>query len=218
MKFLYSKQAGDEQICLQNEQFLHLKVRRAKLGERIDVRNLKDGQNYIYEITNLDKKGANLSLVFKHSVESEELNFNLGWAIIDTKVIEKTLPSLNEIGVGKLIFFYSDFSQKNFKIDKDRLERILISSCEQCGRNSIMQIEIYKNLDDVIKAYKDVALIDFGGVNFENYAQNEVLIIGPEGGFSQTEREKVSKKYSLNSKNILRSQTAILIVASKVLV
>ncbi|WP_172201966.1 16S rRNA (uracil(1498)-N(3))-methyltransferase [Campylobacter sp. RM16188] len=218
MKFLYSRQAGEEQICLQNEQFLHLKARRAKLGERIDVRNLKDGQNYIYEIVNLDRKSAELSLVFKHSLEDEELNFNLGWAIIDTKVIEKTLPSLNEIGVSKLIFFYSDFSQKNFKIDKDRLERILINSCEQCGRNSLMQIEIYKNLDEVLNSYKDIALVDFGGENFENYKQTELLIIGPEGGFSQIEREKTGKKYSLNSKNILRSQTAILSVAAKVLV
>lgn len=121
MKFLYSNEAGNERICLQNEQFLHLKVRRAKLGERIDVRNLKDGQNYIYEIANLDKKSAELSLVFKHSLESDAPNLSLAWAIVDTKAIEKTLPSLNEIGVGKLIFFYSDFSQKNFKIDKDRL-------------------------------------------------------------------------------------------------
>lgn len=218
MKFLYSKQAGEEQICLQNEQFLHLKARRVKLGERIDVRNLKDGQNYIYEIVNLDRKSAELSLVFKHSLEDEELKFGLGWAIIDTKVIEKTLPSLNEIGVSKLIFFYSDFSQKNFKIDKDRLERILINSCEQCGRNSLMQIEIYKNLDEVLNSYKDIALVDFGGENFENYRQSELLIIGPEGGFSQIEREKTGKKYSLNSKNILRSQTAILSVAAKVLV
>lgn len=217
MKFIYSKDAGGEQICLQNEQFLHLKARRASIGDRLDVRNLQDGQNYIYEIVSLDKRGANLSLVFKHSLESQSTNLSLAWAVVDPKIIEKTLPFLNEIGVFKLVFFYADFSQKNFKIDKDRIERILINSCEQCGRNSLMKIEIYQNLNDLMKAYGSVALIDFEGGNFENYLQKELLIIGPEGGFSQNERELVSKKYSLNCKNILRSQTAIVGVCAKIL-
>ena len=61
MKFLYSKEAKNERIRLEGEGFLHLKARRAKIGERIDVRNLTDGQNHIYEIINLDKKGAELN-------------------------------------------------------------------------------------------------------------------------------------------------------------
>ena len=43
MKFLYSKEAKNERIRLEGEGVLHLKARRAKIGERIDVRNLTDG-------------------------------------------------------------------------------------------------------------------------------------------------------------------------------
>lgn len=216
MKFLYSKDASSEKIAVEGEQFLHLKARRAKEGERIDVRNLKDGLNHIYEIVRLDKKSALLELVFSHSVEGGSSEFSVAWAVVDNKIIEKTLPFLNEMGVKKIIFFYADFSQRNFKIDQERLERILINSCEQCGRNDIMQIEIYKSLDEILSVYKDVALVDFGGENLANYG-SELLIIGAEGGFSQSERDKVAKKYGLNSKNILRSQTAILSVAAKIL-
>ena len=215
MKFLYSKEAKNEQIRLEGEAFLHLKARRAKLGERIDVRNLTDGQNHIYEIVNLDKRGAELNLIFSHDVEVQDSDLTLSWAVVDPKTVEKTLPSLNEMGVAKIIFFYAEFSQKNFKLDFSRLERILISSCEQCGRNDLMKFEI---LDELVKFYPNVALIDFDGENLDGYAGKEILAIGPEGGFSQSEREAVAKKYGLRAKNILRSQTAILGIAAKILI
>ena len=218
MKFLYSKEAKNERIRLEGEGFLHLKARRAKIGERIDVRNLTDGQNHIYEIINLDKKGAELNLIFSHDVEARNSDLALAWAIVDPKTIEKALPSLNEIGVAKIVFFYGEFSQKNFMLDFSRLERILISSCEQCGRNDLMKFEIYKSLDELVKFYQNVALIDFEGENLDGYAGKEILAIGPEGGFSRSEREAVAKKYGLKAKNILRSQTAILGVTAKILI
>lgn len=218
MKFLYSKEAKNEQIRLEGEAFLHLKARRAKLGERIDVRNLTDGQNHIYEIVNLDKRGAELNLIFSHDVEARSSDLALAWAIVDPKTIEKTLPSLNETGIAKVVFFYGEFSQKNFKLDFSRLERILINSCEQCGRNDLMKFEIYKSLDELVKFYPNVALIDFEGESLDGYAGKEILAIGPEGGFSQSEREVVAKKYGLRAKNILRSQTAILGIAAKILI
>lgn len=217
MKFLYSSEAKSETMEIENEQFLHLKARRAKVGERIDVRNLKDGQNHIYEIAEIGRKSARLNLIFSHSVENFSSDFMIGWAVVDSKIIEKTLPFLNEMGADKLVLFYAEFSQRNFKIDLDRLERILINSCEQCGRNSLMKIEIYKNLDELLKVYKKVALVDFDGIKIENYSGEELLLIGCEGGFTQSERDKISKKYGLNFKNILRSQTAILSVTAKIL-
>ena len=218
MKFLYSKEAKNERIRLEGEGFLHLKARRAKIGERIDVRNLTDGQNHIYEIINLDKRGAELNLIFSHDVEARNSDLTLAWAIVDPKTIEKALPSLNEIGIAKIVFFYGEFSQKNFELDFSRLERILISSCEQCGRNDLMKFEIYKSLDELVKFYPNVALIDFEGENLDDYAGKEILAIGPEGGFSRSEREAVAKKYGLKAKNILRSQTAILGVTAKILI
>ena len=157
-------------------------------------------------------------MIFSHDVEARNSDLTLAWAIVDPKTIEKTLPSLNEIGIAKIVFFYGEFSQKNFKLDFSRLERILISSCEQCGRNDLMKFEIYKSLDELVKFYPNVALIDFEGENLDGYAGKEILAIGPEGGFSRSEREAVAKKYGLKAKNILRSQTAILGVTAKILI
>ena len=81
-----------------------------------------------------------------------------------------------------------------------------------------MKFEIYKSLDELVKFYPNVALIDFDGENLDGYAGKEILAIGPEGGFSGSEREAVAKKYGLRAKNILRSQTAILGIAAKILI
>lgn len=218
MKFIYHIDAGSENIDISGDSFSHLKALRLSQGKRVDIRNLKDGYSYIYEIINMDRKRANLELVFKSLMPSVEHKFELAWAVVDASVIEKSLPSLNELGVGCLNLVYCEFSQRNIKLNLDRLERILIHSSEQCGRNSIMKIQIFDSIDELLKYKKNIALVDFGGESLSSYDENYTLFVGPEGGFSSSEREKVSKKYALNSLYILRSNSAIIGVASKVLI
>ena len=95
MVYFYDETAGNEQLKITNEQFSHLKARRLKAGERIDVRNLKDGFNYIYEIMEISRKEALCELIFKNSVIEKTPDFTVAWAVVENAVIEKTLPSLN---------------------------------------------------------------------------------------------------------------------------
>lgn len=215
MVFLYSKFSGEEFIEVDSEQFKHLKARRVNVGDRIDVRNLKDGYNYIYEIKNIDRKSASLELIFKHSILQNENLLSLAWAVVEPSVVEKTLPLLNELGVKNLYFVYTDFSQKNFKIDLERCERILINSSQQCGRNDIINVKIYENFDKFIAGFKSVSLIHFGGKNLNLANKDELFFIGPEGGFSDREISLVTNKYGLNIPYILKSNTAIVSVAAK---
>lgn len=216
MKFLYDIKAGQEQIKIENESFNHLKARRAKIGDTIELSNLNDGKIYLYEITEFSRKCAELKLVFASLNEQVKYDFSIAWAVIDPKTIEKTLPFLNELGVGKIIFVYTKFSQRNFKLDLAKFERICALSCEQCGRESMMKFEIYQSLDDFLNIYKNVALINFSKNTLENYS-NELLFIGPEGGFSSNEVKQFTKSYGLGTKNILRSQTAITATTAKIL-
>lgn len=216
MVFLHDKNSGDEILEIKGENFSHLKARRVKLGDRIDVRNLNDGFNYIYEIIGLNRS-AKLALIMRHSVIQKLPNFSVAWAVVEPQVIEKTIPSLNEMGVSKLILVYSEFSQKNIRLDLDRFERILIRSSEQCGRNSILDIEILNSFDEFLEKYQNIVLIDFEGENLNNFDIKEIPFVGPEGGFSQSERDKILKKYSLNSSLILRSNSAIVGVCGKIL-
>ena len=94
----------------------------------------------------------------------------------------------------------------------------MISSCEQCGRNSIMEIAIFDSVDELLGYKKDIALVDFGGESLDRFNGEYMLFVGPEGGFSQSERDKISAKFAINSPYILRSNSAIIGVASKFLV
>lgn len=218
MKFFYSQDAGCDKISLVADEFSHFKARRYKIHQRVDVRNLKDGANYIYEIIEIKRSEAILELTFKHSIKQQPPMGSIIWAITDNQTIEKTLPSINEMGIENLFLVYSDFSQKNIKINFKRLEKILINSSQQCGRNSILNITIYNSSDDIQKCFKNIYRIDFGSdfIKTQDCLADKIFFIGPEGGFSKREKELIKNYKSLKSDKILKSSTAIIATIAKV--
>ena len=137
MQFVYHPDAGEEILKIEGEIYNYIfKVRRHKNGEVIPLRNMEDGYLYFYRIDEEDRRKATLILVEKEHTEIVPKGFfHLLWCIVDPKTIEKTLPMLNEIGVGKITFIYCERSQKNFRLRLDKLQKILINSSQQCGRS-----------------------------------------------------------------------------------
>ncbi|QOR01055.1 16S rRNA (uracil(1498)-N(3))-methyltransferase [Campylobacter sp. 2014D-0216] len=220
MQFLFHSQSGADKIELNNEAFLHLKARRIKLNECITLKNLKDGFAYTYQCIELSRRSCVLSLQDKKEDKQELKSYlHLALAVIDPKTIEKTLPFLNELGVAKLSLVYMDFSQKNFKLDFKRMEKILIESSQQCGRASLMQLECFDDFKTFKQAYDNIVLIDFDGEDLMSFDPKEwVFLVGAEGGFSQQEREEKVKKAKLQANFILKAQTALIGVASKFII
>ncbi len=218
MQFIYSKDSGCDSLHLKTKEYAHIfKVRRVKNGQALFFRNLSDDILYQYKLIKVDKKDAILELIQSkaYKVEAKKA-LHVGWCVVDPKTIEKTLPFLNELGISKISFVYCDFSQKNFKIDTNRLKRILVNSSQQCGRSSLMEFEILQDLNEYLALYPHSKIIDFGGENIARSDEFDSYLVGCEGGFSKKEREKMDKSniIGLNSKIILRSETAILYTAS----
>ena len=83
-----------------------------------------------------------------------------------------------------------------------------------------MQIECFESTKDFANAYKNAVMLDFSGENsdFSEFdGENEVLFIGAEGGFTDEERSLFARKIKLKSPYILRSQSAIIASAAKIL-
>ncbi len=222
MQFVYHELAGEQSLELSGEKFTHLfRSRRKKAQEGLKIRNLEDDFLYTYECIQINKKSAQLSLKNKKHLPKNISNLHLAWAVVDPKTIEKTLSFLNELGVNKLSFVYADFSQKHFKLDFQRMERILINSCEQCGRTKLMELEIYEDLNSFLQKNPQSFVLDFGGVRVEDAKskKDEIspILVGCEGGFSLEEKDlfKQDKIIGLQSNLILRSETAIISLASK---
>jgi len=219
MQFVYGDFVGKENINVDVKEYAHIfKVRRTSVGGQLDWRNLRDEYLYTYQIESITKKDASLVLVSKKKDEKvSTCNLHVGWCVVDPKTIEKHIAMLNEMGVCKVTFVYADFSQKSYKIDEKRLERILISSSQQCGRSSILKVEIVDSLKVYLNSYPDSAIIDFSEDIITQKDSIKSFLVGPEGGFSEEERLlfKNKKVYGLKSNTILKSETVVVGVCAK---
>jgi 16S rRNA (uracil1498-N3)-methyltransferase len=220
MQFIYDKNSSQKQLFIRDENYRYLfRVRRSKVGDIVSFRNLEDDFLYRYKIVIIKKKEAELELIgSKKDQQKSHKNFHLMWCIIDPKTIYGTLPMLNQLGVSKITFLYCDRSQKNFKLDHSKIEKILINSSQQCGRVKLMNIEILDSLEDLLKLYSDFLVLDFGGE--KEWGEADAVLVGCEGGFSEDEREKLQnhRKIGFDTDLILKSETAALTIVSKLLI
>ncbi len=222
MQFIYDKNAKNELLKIEDENYNYIvKARRHKLDDILDFRNLEDDFLYSYKISQIDKKSLYLNLLKKEEkIIENSKKIHLAWCVVDPKTIYENIASLNELGVDKITFVYSDFSQKNFKINFEKLEKILINSSSQCGRSSIIKLDIYKNIDTFIKDNPDTYFLDFSQTSIDSKVLDiKTLMIGTEGGFSKRERELFNKNFvvGFSSNLILKSQTAIISATSKII-
>ncbi|HRG60805.1 16S rRNA (uracil(1498)-N(3))-methyltransferase [Aliarcobacter cryaerophilus] len=222
MQFIYDKNAKNELLKIEDENYNYIvKARRHKLDDILDFRNLEDDFLYSYKISQIDKKSLFLNLLKKEEkIIENSKKIHLAWCVVDPKTIYENIASLNELGVDKITFVYSDFSQKNFKINFEKLEKILINSSSQCGRSSIIKLDIYKNIDTFIKDNPDTYFLDFSQTSIDSKVLDiKTLMIGTEGGFSKRERELFNKNFivGFSSNLILKSQTAIISATSKII-
>lgn len=222
MQFIYDKNAKNNLLKIEDENYNYIvKARRHKLDDILDFRNLEDDFLYSYKISQIDKKSLFLNLLKKEEkIIENSKKIHLAWCVVDPKTIYENIASLNELGVDKITFVYSDFSQKNFKINFEKLEKILINSSSQCGRSSIIKLDIYKNIDTFIKDNPDTYFLDFSQTSIDSKVLDiKTLMIGTEGGFSKRERELFNKNFvvGFSSNLILKSQTAIISATSKII-
>ncbi|MEA3523164.1 MAG: 16S rRNA (uracil(1498)-N(3))-methyltransferase [Campylobacterota bacterium] len=219
MVFTFHDDAGVEHLELKGESFKYLiKVRRHQEG---DILALRQGENpeilCHYRVENIDGRRAFLQLE-KSEVKvvraSQELH--IGWCIIDPKSIEKVLPLLNESGVNKITFITCKRSQKNFRLDFERYERLLDVSSQQCGRCEKMLFDTMSSSEEFLQKYPQTAIFDFGGKNLENTQDIKTILVGCEGGFSKEERElfDTNNLFSLKTPMILRSETAVVAISN----
>ncbi len=220
MQFLYDPDASASVLTLEQEAYRHLfKVRRLHVGEIVSLRNLRDDFLYRYRIDTVDRKSARLSLTDKALRPKKPKRFlHLLWCMIDPKTVEKSLPALNQIGVFKITFVYCERSQRHFRPDFGRLEKILINSCQQCGRSDLMEMECLDSLEILLDRYAGFSVLDFGGE--KEWGEISSVLVGCEGGFTEKEREMLHNhdKIAFRSDFILKSETAAQSIAAKLLI
>jgi 16S rRNA (uracil1498-N3)-methyltransferase len=221
MLYLVHKDAGQDQLTLVGDAHRYIfKVRRHKVEDALHLRNLEDGYLYTYIVTNIDKHSIILELQKSELLEVKaKVSLHIAWCMIDPKSVEKVLPSLNEMGVEKITFIYCKRSQKSFKLDFKRLEKILLNSSQQSGRSEMMKLEISKDLESFLSQNPESKMLNFSENNFVNDALVDTIVIGCEGGFHEDEIAMFASEniIGLDTPLVLKSESAVCVVASKVL-
>ena len=129
------------------------------------------------------------------------------------------IQKATELGVTKFLPIIFDRTVVR-KINKKRLEKIVVEASEQSNRINVPTIEESQKLDNLLKTY----LIDliFTDLNSNNTKIDKskltgkpvCIIVGPEGDFSEAERLQILSFKGVQpikiNENILRSETAVI--------
>jgi len=219
MQFIYHELAGENLLQVDGELYKYIfKVRRMKSEQNIFFRNLQDKSIYEYKVNSLDRRKASLELISaQEKTVEQERKLHIGWCVIDPKSIEKYIASLNELGVEKITFIYSDYSQKQYKLNFEKLKKLLINSSQQCGRSSIIEFELMNSLEEFLTHYPNSFMFNFSPNNIHGKKDEiKTIIIGCEGGFSCDEVKAFNPEKIVGIENnlILKSETATLTCSS----
>ncbi|MDD2790255.1 MAG: 16S rRNA (uracil(1498)-N(3))-methyltransferase [Sulfurimonas sp.] len=222
MIYVLHDEASKDFLSIKGELHKYLiKVRRHKVGDIVNFRAKNELSTlHSYEITEAGGRSVELKLLSSaHEEMQSSKKLHIGWCIIDAKSIEKVLPMLSEIGVSKITFISCERSQNNFKLDFERFERILEASMQQSGRSSFIEFARAKNIKTFLAENPDTKVFDFCENVLEQNAAFETVLIGCEGGFSKEERALVASQenFRLATPMVLRSESAVVAVASKIL-
>ena len=192
------------------------KVMRIPIGGNFSLFN-KFGE-WQTIIKNISKNDLTFKVTKRLRHEENETDLWLAFSPIRSNFFNFMIQKATELGVTKFIPVITERTVVR-KINYERLIKIVTEASEQSNRLSIPEIDNTQKLDDFFKNNKDLNLI-FGDLNSDNKKlkiNNKKLLcilIGPEGDFTEIEREKILKYGGTQSiklgKNILRTETAVI--------
>ena len=142
----------------------------------------------------------------------------LAFSPIKSNYFNFMIQKATELGITKFLPIIFDRTIVR-KINKERLEKVIIEAAEQSNRINVPVIEQPQNLKSFLKNDMDLIFTDLNASNKKIdqkmiTANPTCVIIGPEGDFSEKERQQILQFKGVQpikiNENILRSETAVI--------
>jgi len=193
------------------------KVMRVKENEVFSLFN-KEGE-WEVKILGLSKSIVEFKTIKKIRQKENNNEIWLAFSPIKTNYQNFMIQKATELGITKFLPIIFDRTIVR-KINEDRLGKIVVEASEQSGRINIPFIESIQKLDNFLR--ENTMDLIFTDLNSENKKVDKskftgkpvCIIIGPEGDFSEVERQKILSFRGVQSvkisENILRSETAVI--------
>lgn len=219
----------DTLVTLTDDATNHLaNVLRVKTGQAVVLFN-GDGSEYSAELVEVSKRKVVVRIDSKISISIESpLSIHLGQGISRGDRMEWVIQKSVELGVTDITPLITErcgvrLSKQRWSKKHDQWKKLVISACEQCGRNVLPVLHAPSLFADWInlstnqvrltlhpraeKAFRHVTMPPAGAR----------LLIGPEGGFSEQEiyqTEQGGFKTIQLGPRILRTETAAITAIS----
>ena len=227
-RYFISEKEYMEGIILSDDVFHIVKVMRNKVGDLIEI--CYDNKAYLAKITNLTNELVNFEIVEQLSNKKQNKpNITLIQGLAKGDKNDDITKHSTELGVDEIIFLQMKRSIVKIEANKvesklNRFKKIAKEASEQSHRNSIPEVKLLTNLNNIdFNNYDLKLLLDeeeakkidgrlLSNIDFNN-VKNVIFVIGPEGGIDDKERlyfiEKGFIPVSIGN-NILRTETASL--------
>ncbi|MBB5073478.1 16S rRNA (uracil1498-N3)-methyltransferase [Bartonella callosciuri] len=223
LKRLFIRQplALNDEIKIEGAQASYLvRVLRMQEGAKILLFNGQDGE-WIAKLITIKKKFVVAQLIHQERLQTTHSNLIYCFAPLKNARLDYMVQKAVEMGVSVLQPVVTDHTQVT-RINMSRMEANVIEASEQCGILSLPECIAAVSLLELLESWDETRPLFFCDEAHESYNPLNLLkkhkvttsgvLIGPEGGFSEKERNFL-KKYpfvipiSLGPR-ILRADTA----------
>jgi len=193
------------------------KVMRVKENEVFSLFN--SGGEWEARIISISKSIVEFKVTKKLRQKENPKELWLAFSPIKSSYFNFMIQKATELGVTKFLPIIFDRTIVR-KINKERLEKIIIEAAEQSNRIQVPNIEEIQNISSFLDK-NDVDLI-FTDLNSNNNKLDlkklsnkpTCIVVGPEGDFSESERKEILSYKGVQAikinENILRSETAVI--------
>ena len=193
------------------------KVMRVKVDEVFSLFN--SSGEWEAKILDISKSIVEFNITKQLRQKENVKDLWLAFSPIKSNYFNFMTQKATELGVTKFLPIIFDRTIVR-KINKERLEKVIIEAAEQSNRINIPIIEEPQSLKKFLENKMiDLIFTDLNSdnkkLNIEKLTNNPTcIIIGPEGDFSEDERKQILEFKNVQpikiNENILRSETAVI--------
>ena len=227
----------NEEIWITGDDVNHLKnVLRKKINDKINVCNSDTQKNYECVIKNIEENKIVCKILDEvKSLAESNLNITIFQGLPKSDKMELIIQKSTELGVKAIVPVITKrtvikLKDKDKQNKIDRWRKIAEVAAKQSGRDIIPTIENIINIADIKFDDYDKILVLYENEEkisikdeieqLKNDNKEELnigIVIGPEGGFAESEIEQLKLNQNVSvitlGKRILRTETVALVVS-----
>lgn len=231
--FVPAKNIGLEAATISDrDQCHHIRdVLRLKAKDRIHIFD-GEGREYLCSIKSISNEGIILMIKERHKIGRKRVKITVACAIPKKAKMDEIIDKLTQLGVDEVIPLKTErtvvkLDKEKVKMRTARWQKVVLAASQQSQRSSLPKVSSLKDFREVVLSSSgfDLKLIPHLGPKRKSLkealgagdAKNILVLIGPEGDFSDGEVKKAVNAGFISvslGENVLRIDTAAIAVVS----